>query len=291
MNQLFAKLSILFLYYRLFHINQRFLYCVYALGSIQIAWSIGTTLVHYFECWPTAKLWDSSLQGYCINSEAFLAGGETPNSLVDFALIGLAVWMVHALKSIKTGEKVRLYAIFTIGGLYVILTLINVLIFTTNGNSAGILGFVKIGEGFGAESASKVELLDPIWATVQQTCSVICCCAPLYKPLFPDLGIFRSIHSLTSSVFGNKSGANNSNNSNNSRSTDGTAVSGKNFVQLQDYDYNNYNKANANSDDAPQGMWKQPLDEHSNENEWFEMRNEMGSRKTSASQDRILPQV
>ncbi|EED12108.1 conserved hypothetical protein [Talaromyces stipitatus ATCC 10500] len=189
MQQLFAKLSILFLYYRLFHVNQRFLYCVQFLGIFQTAWSIATYIAHYLECIPPSKLWKPTIDGHCINSAAFLAGGETPNSLVDFALIALAIWMVQTLR-VKTSEKLKLFVIFMIGGL------------------AGVLGFVKIGYGFSAVSKSKIEVLDPIWATVQQTCSVICCCAPFYKPLIPDFGVFRYISSVVSKSRSSKSGSN-----------------------------------------------------------------------------------
>ncbi|QKX54202.1 uncharacterized protein TRUGW13939_01287 [Talaromyces rugulosus] len=181
MQQLFAKLSILWLYYRLFHVNEAFLYCVWGLGITQTAWSVATYLVHWLECIPTAKLWDPTLDGHCIKSPVFLAAGETPNSLVDFAMIALAIWMVQSLR-IKTAVKIKLFVIFIMGGL------------------AGVIGFVKIGYGFSATSKSKVEVLDPIWATVQQTCSVICCCAPFYKPLIPEIGFFGKLQSLTSSV-------------------------------------------------------------------------------------------
>ncbi|CRG92020.1 hypothetical protein PISL3812_09074 [Talaromyces islandicus] len=182
MQQLFAKLSILWLYYRLFSVNEAFLYCVWGLGIIQTAWSIATYLVHWLECIPTAKLWEPTLDGHCINSPAFLAAGETPNSLVDFAMIGLAIWMVQSLR-IKTAVKMKLFVIFIMGGL------------------AGVIGFVKIGYGFSATRKTKVEVLDPIWATVQQTCSIICCCAPFYKPLIPEIGLFAKLHSLTTTMF------------------------------------------------------------------------------------------
>lgn len=71
----------------------------------------------------------------------------------------------------------------------------------TNPSRAGILGFVKISEGFGATQKSKVELLDPIWAVVQQTCSIICCCAPVYKPIIPNLGFFEKLQSFTTLIF------------------------------------------------------------------------------------------
>ena len=118
MQQLFAKMSLLFLYYRIFHVNQAFVYCIYFLGIVQVAWSIATYMVHWLECIPVQKLWEPALKGHCINSPAFLAAGETPNSLVDFAFIGLAIWMVQSLK-VRVTVKLKLFTIFIIGGLYV----------------------------------------------------------------------------------------------------------------------------------------------------------------------------
>lgn len=116
MQQLFAKLSLLFLYYRIFNVNRSFVFSIYILGAIQTAWSIATYFAHFLECTPVKKLWEPTLAGHCINSSIFLAAGETPNSLIDFALIGLAVWMVQKLK-VDTALKLKLSAIFCIGGL------------------------------------------------------------------------------------------------------------------------------------------------------------------------------
>ena len=116
MQQLFAKFSLLFLYYRVFSVSRRFVYCVYVLGTVQLLWSISTYLVHYFLCTPVKKLWEPKTPGHCINNPVFLAAGETPNSLVDFALVGLAVWMVFSLQ-MKSSTKWKLSVLFAVGGL------------------------------------------------------------------------------------------------------------------------------------------------------------------------------
>lgn len=73
---------------------------------------------------------------------------------------------------------------------------------------AGVLGFVKIGQGYAPMHAKvplatdKVILLSPIWATVQQACSCICCCAPIYKPLVPQLGLLSKLRSFSNRTFG-----------------------------------------------------------------------------------------
>jgi len=181
-QQMFAKLSLLFLYYRLFYVNPVFVRWLYAIGGIQIAWTIATYLLHWFSCRPVKKYWYAATPGWCINEKEFLAAGETPNCLVDFALVGLAIWTVHSLK-MRTSIKIKLSFIFMLGGL------------------AGILGFVKIGQGFAPPSNPDVEILDPIWALIQMTASVVCCCAPIYQPLFPERGFFTRMRSYGSHIF------------------------------------------------------------------------------------------
>lgn len=116
MQQLFAKLSLLFLYYRIFSSSRVFVRWVYFLGIVQLIWSIATYIIHYVECIPPRKIWNPTLPGHCINNTAFLVGGETVNSLVDFALVGLAIWIVQSLQ-MKTSVKLKLAAVFAFGGL------------------------------------------------------------------------------------------------------------------------------------------------------------------------------
>lgn len=116
LQQLFAKFSLLFLYYRIFNKSRPFVRCVYAVGIIQFGWSIGTYVAHWLECTPPNKLWDPTVPGTCLDAAAFLVGGETINSLLDFVLVGMAVWMVHSLQ-MKTSVKFKLSGIFALGGL------------------------------------------------------------------------------------------------------------------------------------------------------------------------------
>jgi len=116
MQQLFAKFSLLFLYYRVFSVSRPFVVSVYVLGAIQLCWSIATYIAHWLECDPPARLWNKKIPGHCLNGPVFLAAGETPNSLIDFALVGLAIWVVHSLR-MKTAVKLKLSFLFAIGGL------------------------------------------------------------------------------------------------------------------------------------------------------------------------------
>lgn len=116
-NQLFTKLSLLFLYYRIFWVNKTFVRWLYGLGVIQIAWFISAYLVKWMMCWPVQYIWDKTIPGgTCTNIGAFLAASETINSLVDFAMLGLAVWTVQSLK-VSRASKWRLSILFSLGGL------------------------------------------------------------------------------------------------------------------------------------------------------------------------------
>ncbi|KAI1657078.1 hypothetical protein F4813DRAFT_396621 [Daldinia decipiens] len=157
LQQLFAKFSLLFLYYRFFSRRRSFAVCVWIVGTIQLLWSVATYLVHYFTCIPPKKSWTPTAPGHCINNPAFLASGESINSLLDFALVGLAIWM------------------------------------------GGFFGFVKIAQAFGNSYVNNV--LDAIWATIQQACGVICCCAPMCRSLLPRFSLYERLRILSTRVF------------------------------------------------------------------------------------------
>ena len=115
-NQTLAKLSILVLYYRLFSINRAFTYATYAVGTVQILWFIAVFVERLLVCNPPAKLWNPTLPGKCVNNQIVVAACDTINSLIDFVMIGMAIFMVSKLK-IANHKKVQLSILFAIGGL------------------------------------------------------------------------------------------------------------------------------------------------------------------------------
>ena len=115
-NQLFTKLSLLFLYYRIFGVDKRFTRWLYVLGGVQIAWFISVYIVKWMLCNPVRYNWDKSGPGSCIAIGPFLAASETINSAVDFAMLGLAVWIVQSLHMSRS-TKWRLSVLFSLGGL------------------------------------------------------------------------------------------------------------------------------------------------------------------------------
>lgn len=72
-----------------------------------------------FECNPPAKIINPFMEGWCINTSAFLAASETPNSLSDFVIVGIAIGMLHQLR-ISKSDKWKLMILFAIGSRYVL---------------------------------------------------------------------------------------------------------------------------------------------------------------------------
>lgn len=128
-QQLFAKFSIMSLYYRLFHVNHKFSLCIYALMIYHIAWVITVSVMLSMFCQPLGKFFSPLIPGRCIGEITFITVTETINSFGDFLLVALAMSMVRILHMSKV-NRWRLRILFGSGAL------------------AGIIGFLKIGLSF-----------------------------------------------------------------------------------------------------------------------------------------------
>ncbi len=170
LNQLFAKLSILFLYYRIFGILNSYAFWIKVVGVLQIIHTVVNIIVNIFLCVPVNKFWEPATPGHCINYSVFLAVMESTNCLIDFIL---AIQAVIMLRSLQTSRKTRwrLSIVFIMGGL------------------AGVFGFAKIGASLSSRIAVGNELIEGVWATVQMGLSIICCCVITFKPLLARLGL------------------------------------------------------------------------------------------------------
>jgi hypothetical protein len=115
-QQTFAKLSILLLYHRLFGIDEKFRTSIRIIGFFQLLYFVATVVTSILICQPVYKYWQPFLpSGRCINIAAFLTGVEIPNSLVDFAMVILAIFMLRELH-IDLKTKLRISVVFAVGG-------------------------------------------------------------------------------------------------------------------------------------------------------------------------------
>ncbi|KAI2621840.1 hypothetical protein GGR54DRAFT_83775 [Hypoxylon sp. NC1633] len=112
--------------------------------------------------------------GTCVDYLATVAALESINSGVDFAMVILALFMIRPL-NMKMSMKLKLGIIFAVGSF------------------SGVLGFVKIAEAYTSNGAGN--LVIGMWAIAQMASSIVCCCAPTYKPILPSDETFNRIAS------------------------------------------------------------------------------------------------
>lgn len=115
-DQTFAKLSICALYHRIFGVSQVYRRWVYILAAAQCATCLALVCMELLLCRPFHKFWDWLAPGECTPWTTLLLATEPPNSLIDFALVSLAIVMIRPLQ-LKPNEKWKLRFLFGLGGL------------------------------------------------------------------------------------------------------------------------------------------------------------------------------
>ncbi|KID73851.1 benzoate 4-monooxygenase cytochrome P450, partial [Metarhizium brunneum ARSEF 3297] len=170
-NQLCAKLSILFLYHRIFGVKKAYSLWIKALGILQIIYTIPTMVIEALECWPVQKS-RATNESCIVISAAFMARAEPVNSFVDFAMATLAIFMLRSLQTSRK-TKWKLSLLFISGAL------------------AGIIGFIKAGLAFPAAYGNQIFM--GVGTTVQMALSIICCCAITFRPLLTKTHLFSSL--------------------------------------------------------------------------------------------------
>ena len=111
---LFAKLSILLLYLRVFSPARRVRFAILAVILANAAFYIIAVFVEIFQCSPRKKIWLPWIEGKCINQVRAQIAAAVWNTLSDFVILILPLNTVRALK-IKKSAKIGMIAIFATG--------------------------------------------------------------------------------------------------------------------------------------------------------------------------------
>ena len=115
---MFAKLSILILYYRIFHVDQYFRYTVWVLSILVVGYCTALGLAKIFRCSPVKAVWDSKYKGpeHCADHIQIDFVGGWFNIFTDLAIFIMPapiIWKLHLAPLKKLGVAV----IFLFGAL------------------------------------------------------------------------------------------------------------------------------------------------------------------------------
>lgn len=116
-----AKLSILFLYRRVFSVSQSFNVQVLLLMAVVTLFYAATTIASIFSCWPLKYGWINTLNEtpYCFNYNDFWLATGIIEAVLDVCLIALPVGMVSRLQ-MSAKKRMGITGVFLLGALYVL---------------------------------------------------------------------------------------------------------------------------------------------------------------------------
>lgn len=112
-NLVWTKLSILLMYYRIFHFGY-FKKWAYGIGAFIIAWVITITFLFIFICVPVQKLWYSELPGHCINQVGTWIANAASTIISDLVILLLPLPQVWSLQ-LRVTEKIAVTLAFSLG--------------------------------------------------------------------------------------------------------------------------------------------------------------------------------
>jgi hypothetical protein len=110
---LFAKLSMLFLYLRIFS-SRNFRIAAYAVMFICIGTAIGTIIPTIFACHPIEKAWIPTMAGKCIWTPGIWYASSSINIATDVMIIALPIAQMRSL-NLPKAQKIGLAVLFSLG--------------------------------------------------------------------------------------------------------------------------------------------------------------------------------
>jgi hypothetical protein len=184
-----VKISILLFYLRVFPLRS-----LHLASWTMIAYCVATTLafllVTIFQCHPIAYIWNKDIKGgTCVNYNAAAWANAAINIQQDLLIIFLPVNALQRLQ-LNLRKKIGMYAMFSVGGLLVSLSVNFV-----NDSNKHSLSSVCITSMIRLDSLRTFGLTaDPtwdnvpttFWSTLETTTAIFCACMPAIRA-----GLFR----------------------------------------------------------------------------------------------------
>ncbi|KAI8633137.1 hypothetical protein F5Y19DRAFT_471396 [Xylariaceae sp. FL1651] len=160
-----VKLSILYMYYRIFRAKAGLRYQLFVTAGLVIGWWIGTTVAQIVNCIPISKYWTSNILDprYCFNLNTFFVVAGSIEVFLDFLILTLPIRAVLALQ-LSWRRKAIISGIFLLGS-FVIAT-----------------GLVRVVVGY-APGSQRPSSSAELWTVVHSGVGVICASLPIFNPL------------------------------------------------------------------------------------------------------------
>ncbi|KAK4066786.1 hypothetical protein H0G86_004925 [Trichoderma simmonsii] len=108
-----TKISLLLMYYRIFHVPY-FKKMAWAVGGFVMAWVVCITFLFIFICVPVQKLWYPDLPGHCINQVGTWIANASSTIFTDLAILLMPIPQIWKLQ-LRTTEKMGLTFAFGLG--------------------------------------------------------------------------------------------------------------------------------------------------------------------------------
>lgn len=111
------KVSILLLYYSIFHVSSNFRWAVRIAGGLCVIWGITLTFLIIFQCTPVNALWEQmAAPQVCMSTSKLLLGYEVSNLVLDVMVLCLPLGMLRTLQ-LPGYRKASVGGMFLLGGL------------------------------------------------------------------------------------------------------------------------------------------------------------------------------
>ncbi|KAI9674529.1 MAG: hypothetical protein M1817_001867 [Caeruleum heppii] len=180
------KMSILFLYLRLFKTVRHIRYTAYALWVYMTGYHCAIVFAIMFGCSPISKYWDVTITtGHCINLPALGIAGASFSVMTDVIILTLPMYTVWNLK-LPTRQRGAVAGTFLLGG------------FVTAASAVRIYYLVIITRDPDFTWASTPSSL---WCSIEINMSIVVSCLPILRPLVPMLS-----SSITRKLYGSRTG-------------------------------------------------------------------------------------
>lgn len=110
----FSKLSLLFLYHRVFCFGY-FKRAGFVIGGLVVVWAISATFLACFHCVPLRKVWQPEIPGHCMSDYAVRLYNSSNTIATDVMILCLPIPQIWALHGLKWSTRAGLTLLFVLG--------------------------------------------------------------------------------------------------------------------------------------------------------------------------------